>query len=146
MLSHCRKECSGLVVLLKAEPFPAGLVETVKKVRGFQPSDNWLNAGPTSTLDFAFLFADESRWNAKVRKRLTMHFLGRYDQICFKLYAAVDDGDWKTSERSWGFETERERTVWSGRMEHYAWRVRGYRQSVKELLRYLGHDEVAEKL
>jgi hypothetical protein len=149
VVAFAERNAQGLVVLLKAEPFPAGLAEAAKKVaRDFNLPNNWLNAGPTSTLDFGFPVRLMNRVETRrYGKRLTIHFLGRYDQICFKLYAAVDDGGPGKHLSDLGALKPNAKEL----LEAAEWSIthdvsEGYRQSVKELLRYLGHDDVAEKL
>ncbi len=134
--------------LRSADPFPAGLEEAVKKVaRDFNLPDTWLNSGPTSTLDFGLPNGLMDRIETKrYGNKLVVHFLSRYDQIHFKLYAAVDQGPGKHLNdlailKPTSAEL-REAAQWSFTHDVSV----GYRQSVKELLRYLGHDDVSEKL
>lgn len=82
----------------------------------------------------------------KFGKSLTVHFLSRYDQICFKLYAAVDQGIGKHYNDLLLLEPGTEElgnaALWS--MTHDV--SEGYRQNVKDLLRHMGHEDVAERL
>ena len=71
-------------------------------------------------------------------KKLIIHFLGRYDQIHFKLYAAVDQGAGKHLDDLLALkptEIEMEQAArWS--MTHDV--SEGYRQNLKSLLEYIG--------
>ncbi len=54
--------------------------------------DNWLNAGPASLLDFGLPAGFRQRADVRRYGSLTVQVASRFDQICFKLYAAVDQG------------------------------------------------------
>ncbi|GAH39672.1 unnamed protein product, partial [marine sediment metagenome] len=57
----------------------------------FDLKENWLNAGPASVMDFGLPDGLMNRVQTRnYGKNLILHLLGRYDQIHFKLYAAVD--------------------------------------------------------
>lgn len=67
--------------------------------RDFSLPEHWLNPGPAGLLDFelpeGFLDRVESR---RYGSHLAVHFASRFDQIHFKLYAAVDAGPGKHSQ------------------------------------------------
>ena len=82
--------------LLDPAPLPQALVREAHEVAldlGL-PKD-WLNNGPSSgdgglfRLGLPDGFVERLTWKA-VGKKLTVSFISRYDQIHFKLYAAVD--------------------------------------------------------
>ncbi|MGB7294813.1 MAG: hypothetical protein WBC70_04420 [Candidatus Aminicenantales bacterium] len=82
------------ISLVKADPFSPLIGQAADKVRrDFNLPENWLNPGPASVLDFGLprglLDRTEIRFYGKA---LIIHYLGRYDQIHFKLHAAVDQG------------------------------------------------------
>ena len=81
----------------------------------------------------------------KFGRRLTIHFLGRYDQIHFKLYAAVDQGagvhfDDLSSLNPTADELE-QAARWSTAHDV----SEGYRQSLKGLLNHMGYSNVAAR-
>ena len=80
--------------LIKARPLLPELVEAAKRVReDFNLTDNWLNAGPADVMDLGLPDGLMNRVETrKYGKALTIHFLSRYDQIYFKLYAVIDQG------------------------------------------------------
>lgn len=138
----------GRTYLEKAAPLPSGLEEAAGKVaRDFNLPDNWLNPGPTSALELGLPEGLMERVETKLfGKLLTIHFLSRYDQICFKLYAAADAGMGKhyndlLSLNPTTQELE-EAARWS--MTHDV--SEDYKQVVKELLTHMGHSDVAERL
>lgn len=134
--------------LERAEPFPDILLEASKKVaRDFNLPEKWLNPGPTSVLDFGLPEGLMNRVETKkFGKSLTVHFLSRYDQICFKLYAAVDQGVGKHYNDLLLLEPDANELVkaaqWS--MTHDV--SESYRQIIKDLLRHMGHEDVAKRL
>ena len=148
VVAFAEKNDQGLPVLFTAEHFPTALTEAAKKVaRDFNLPDNWLNAGPASALELGLPVQLMNRVETrKYGKRLTVHFLSRYDQICFKLYAAVDQGPGKHLSDLGALKPSAQELL-----EAAEWSIthdisEGYRKSVKDLLRYLDHDDVAEKL
>lgn len=83
--------------LRAADPMPEGLRAARDLVaRDFSLSTEWLNPGPTDLLTFGLPegFID------RLQRRdygggLTVYLASRYDQIHFKLYAAIDQGPGK---------------------------------------------------
>ncbi|MHB1582297.1 MAG: DUF6036 family nucleotidyltransferase [Acidimicrobiales bacterium] len=55
-------------------------------------SRNWLNTRPSSLMDFGLPLGWECRVITRQFEGLCLNLPGREDQICFKLYAAVDRG------------------------------------------------------
>jgi len=53
---------------------------------------DWLNSGPAELLDHGLPAGFEARMITRRFGTLTVHLAGRFDQICFKFYAAVDRG------------------------------------------------------
>jgi hypothetical protein len=78
---------------VRADPLPPALAKARDEVAASLglPSD-WLNPGPTSLLDLGLPEGFETRLVTRRFAGLTLHLAGRFDQICFKLYAAVDRG------------------------------------------------------
>lgn len=80
--------------LVTSEPFPRALAEACADVaRALDLAPDWMNAGPTSLLDFGL----PEGFGGRAEKRnygpnLVVHVASRIDQIHFKLYAAVDNG------------------------------------------------------
>ncbi len=148
VVAFAEKDFEGKDLLKKAEPFPTDLVEASRKVeRDFNLPEKWLNPGPTSAVDSGLPEGLMDRVETKrFGKRLTIHFLSRYDQICFKLYAAADDGIGKHYYDLLLLEPNsrelEEAARWS--MTHDV--SEAYRQVVKELLNHMGYSDVAEKL
>lgn len=76
-----------------ARPLPAPLVDAVKAVGlAMGLDENWLNAGPADLLTHGLPEGFENRTQVRDYQGLVLHLAGRFDQICFKLYASVDRG------------------------------------------------------
>ena len=80
-------------VYISADPLPPPLMDAVVSVgRTLGLSDDWLNPGPSELLRFGLPDGFEERVERRRYGSLTVQVAGRLDQICFKLYAAVDQG------------------------------------------------------
>jgi hypothetical protein len=128
------------------------LLNAAKEVaRDLGLADNWLNNGPSRDAGGLFqLGLPEgivSRLHARIYgERLAVHFIGRLDQIHFKLYAAVDSGegthlDDLISLKPDDFEME---TAARWAMTHDV--SSGFRTILKEMLRQIGYESVANRI
>jgi hypothetical protein len=94
-----------IVALLSASelrdprPLPDALLEARGRVaRDFSLPDDWLNPGPSELLRFGLPDGFVERLQRHpYGEYLVVHFASRFDQIHFKLYAAVDQGPGKHS-------------------------------------------------
>ena len=78
---------------ISANPLPLNLLQAAREVgRALQLGKEWLNIGPASLLDLGLPLGFKTRMQTRHYGGLTIHLAGRLDQICFKLYAAVDQG------------------------------------------------------
>jgi hypothetical protein len=76
-----------------AEPLPVPLRDAVVDVaHALGLAEEWLNSGPTQQLRFGLPAGFGERVVSERFGALTVHLASRYDQICLKLHAAVDDG------------------------------------------------------
>jgi len=79
--------------LVSGDPLPSDLVKASQDVgRALGLAHNWLNAGPTELLRFGLPQGFRDRVETRRFRALTLHLAGRFDQICFKVYAAADPG------------------------------------------------------
>ncbi len=80
--------------------FPDWLVRAADVVkRDFGLPDNWLNLGPASQVKLGFPEGFVRRLQERVYGDcLILFFIGRLDQIHFKLYAAADRDDYHTQD------------------------------------------------
>ncbi len=99
VLAQAEETEEGIKVL-KIDEFPRWLKEAAETVgRDFGLPEDWLNLGPASQLESGLPNGFEKRLVKKrYGKYLTVYFIGRTDQIFFKLYAAVDRNDYHVQD------------------------------------------------
>jgi hypothetical protein len=74
-------------------PLPRPLRDAVIDVgRTYGLADDWLNTGPDSLLDIGLPDGFAERLERRDYGGLVAWLAGRFDMVCFKLYAAVDQG------------------------------------------------------
>jgi hypothetical protein len=77
----------------RIQPMPEPLRDAVVDVgRAFGLADDWLNTGPESLLDLGLPDGFGERLERRDFGGLVAWLAGRFDMVCFKLYAAVDQG------------------------------------------------------
>lgn len=133
---------------IKADPLSPELSMAVKKVaRDFNLPEDWLNTGPASAVDFGLPDGLMKRVTTRrYGRKLILHFLSRYDQIYFKLYAAVDQGAGKHFDDLLALDPTADELEKAARWSMTHDVSEGYRQIIKKLLIYMGHKDVAERL
>ena len=93
-------ETEDCLIIQKITEFPSWLIEAAEKVRrDFDLPENWLNLGPASQVESGLPEGFEERLVRKpYGESLTIYFISRIDQIHFKLYAAVDRGEYHVQD------------------------------------------------
>jgi hypothetical protein len=132
----------------EAQPLPEILQKAAQQVaRDLGMSENWLNPGPTDLVKFGLPDGFKNRFETrKYGKALTIHFLGRYDQIHLKLYAAVDQGPGKHIDDLMMLSPT------SKEMESVArWSMThdpsdGFKTILKDMLKTIGYESIAERI
>lgn len=148
ILAYVKRNITGEVSYIRADPLSDELIMASKKVaRDFNLPEKWINTGPTSAVDLGLPNGIMERVTTRAYgPKLTIHFMGRYDQIHFKLYAAADQGAGKHFDDLLALnptEDELEQAaLWS--MTHDV--SEGYRQVLKGLLTHMGFTNVAKRL
>ena len=138
--------------LVSPDPLPDFLLAAAKQVaRDLGLFDNWLNNAPSSGEGGLYQMGlpqgiGERLTAREYGSRLMVYFIGRLDQIHFKLYAAVDqrDGTHLTDLRALKpTDIELDAAArWA--MTHDV--SEGFKMVLKETLRELGHESVAENI
>lgn len=130
--------------LIDPEPFPPTLTKAAEKVATSMdlPRD-WLNSGPSDLFRMGLPEAFTERLERHIiGKCLTVYFIGRLDQIYFKLYASVDRGGYHIDDLM-ALKPSAEELVaaakWS--MTHDV--SEGYAAMLKSLLKRLGYEDAA---
>lgn len=129
------------------EPLPAALENAARKVAAsLELPLDWLNCGPCDLFRMGLPAGFIERLIKKdIGDNLTVFFIGRIDQIHFKLYASVDRGGYHIDDLLALNPTDDEQTTaakWS--MTHDV--SDGYKMMLKELLRSIGYDNVADRI
>lgn len=79
--------------LISAKPLPVPLVSAIKDVgRALKLSEDWINSAPADLWEMGLPEGFQDRLIPIYYGGLTLYYASRYDQICFKLYASVDQG------------------------------------------------------
>jgi hypothetical protein len=92
------KDVDALAVVVAGEyrlarPLPETLRDAIRDTAGtLGLANDWLNPGPTDQLTQGLPPGFRERVTTQTFDGLIVHLAGRFDQICFKLYAATDSG------------------------------------------------------
>jgi len=131
-----------------AEPLPAPLSEAVEDVgRAFGLSAQWVNAGPTELLRFGLPDGFVERVQTRTFGGLKLHFAGRFDQVCFKVYAAADQGLLSKHVADLrALEPSSDELLAAARWSTTHDTSEGYRQELVSLLGSLGVEGADERL
>ena len=148
VLAYVNRNTAGEVSFISADPLNKNLITASKKVaRDFNLTENWLNAGPASATDLGLPNGILKRVKTiQYGQKLTIHFMGRYDQIHFKLYAAVDQGAGKHFDDLLALNPTPDELEQAARWSMTHDVPKGYRQVLKGLLNHMGYSDVAQRL
>jgi len=142
------KDEKGNRKLLKASPLDEKILKAAKRIeQDFNLPENWFNAGPTSVLDLGLPEGLMDRIELKkYGNNLIIHFLGRYDQIHFKLYAAVDQSGGKHLDDLMQLKPKEDEIENASRwcMTHDV--SEPFKESLKGCLQSTGFGHVADRL
>jgi hypothetical protein len=135
------------ISLTKAGPFPSLIKQAADKVqKDFNLPANWLNPGPASVMDFGLPHGLMDRVIIKAYGRaLIIHYLGRSDQIHFKLYAAVDQGG-KHFDDLLALKPSSQELEDAARWTITQDPSEGFGLVIKDFLNQIGYADVAAKL
>lgn len=138
---------SGALSMSGAAPLPAHFLEAAAKVaRDLQLRGDWINPGPTAALQFGL--PDGVLDRAQTRTygaHLAARFISRYDQVHFKLYAAVDQAG-KHYQDLLALQPSSEELEKAARWSMTHDVSDTYKGEVKRILTEMGHGEVARRL
>ena len=134
--------------LRKAEVLPTPLLGAARDVGvAAGLGENWLNAGPAGLMDLGLPAGFDERAEVRRFGGLTLHIASRFDQICFKLYAAVDQAPAsKHLDDLRLLEPTAEELVAAGRWSRTHDPSEGYRGQLLALLRMLGVPDADSQL
>ena len=138
--------------LIDPAPLPAPLVKAALEVaEDLGLPDDWLNNGPSSgdgglfRLGLPGGLADRLSWRT-FDENLSIAFVSRYDQIHFKLYAAVDQfGSYHAADLQALNPTDEEllaAVTWSRTYDPSD----AYRESLRMFLREFGYEHLVDRV
>ena len=138
--------------LTSPDPLPEFLLTAAAQVaRDLGLFDNWLNNGPSRGEGGLFQMGLPAGFSGRLTakeygSRLVVHFIGRLDQIHFKLYAAADqrDGTHLNDLKALHPNSAELEAAARWAMTHDV--SEGFRMILKELLTQLGHESIAKKI
>ena len=137
---------------ISPDPLPDFLVKAADQVaRDLGLFEGWLNNGPSRGEGGLFQMGLPEGFVGRLTEkkygpRLSVYFIGRFDQIHFKLYAAADqrDGTHLNDLRALEPTTAELEAAARWAMTHDV--SEGFKTILKELLTQLGHESVAERI
>jgi len=134
--------------IIQAEPLPKPLIQAAEQVaRDLGFHSGWLNTGPSDLMKFGLPQGFEERIHTeKFGKSLTISFLGRFDLIHLKVYAAVDKGPGKHVDDLQALNPNQNEieaaALWA--TEHDS--SPGFKKILKDMLFTLGFENAAQKI
>ena len=136
--------------LVQAKPLSTAIREAADAVRAELdlPAD-WFNTGPADESFFrlGFPVGIEDRLTHRIYgPTLTIGFVGRYDQIHFKLYAAADQGPGRHVSDLRDLQPSADELLAAARWTRLQDPSDGFRLVLADLLSHLGHAHVADQL
>jgi hypothetical protein len=139
-------------VLLDPAPLPEPLITAAGEVaEDLGLPRDWLNNGPSSGEGGIFRlglpngFADRLTWKS-CGDRLTIGFISRYDQIHFKLYAAVDQAGSYHADDLQVLQPNDEELLSAAKWSMTHDPSEGYLQCIKWFFREFGYGHLAERI
>lgn len=129
--------------LVDPRPLPAPLVEAGDRVRSdFGLAADWLNAAPSSLLDFGLPDGFASRLERRdYGPALVVWLASRLDQIHLKLYALVDQGPGKHEADLRALEPSRDELMQAARWTITHDPSEAFRTELLAALRHLGVED-----
>ena len=134
-------------VLVDSEPLPdyllnaAGNVGTILSL----PAD-WLNNGPASQFQMGLPPGFQERLTTVVvGKKLTVHYIGRYDQIFFKTFASADRGGYHVSDLK-ALNPSDEELIAAAKWCMTQDTSEAFRMILKDMFKQLGWQNVSEQI
>jgi hypothetical protein len=137
----------GGIVVERLERLPEPLASAALKVaRDFNLPADWLNLGPAPQVGMGLPDGFGGRVEQRrYGSRLTVYYASRYDQVHFKLYAAVDQDSYHVQDLALLRPTGDELLAaarWTLTQDVSS----TFRDSLKEFLRTSGHSDVTQEL
>lgn len=136
--------------LIQAKPLSAAVRDAAEAVRAELdlPAD-WFNTGPADDSFFRLGFPvgiEDRLTHRSYGPALTIGFVGRYDQIHFKLYAAADQGPGRHVSDLRDLQPTADELLAAARWTRLQDPSEGFRFVLADLLSHFGHAQLADQL
>ena len=133
--------------LFDPDPMPANLIDAALIVaRTLNLPEDWLNTGPADLFRMGLPEGFESRLILKsFGTHLIVHFIGRLDQIHFKLYASVDRGGYHIEDLL-ALNPTMDEVFMASKWSQTHDISEGYTMILKDLLTQLGYSDAASRI
>jgi len=143
-----KKGADEELVLELSKPLPEYLKEAaVQTAHDLKMDEGWLNPGPSDLFKYGLPDGFMER-TKKVRysSALTVYFFGRFDEICFKLYAAADQGPGKHVDDLRSLSPTEEEIEKASKWAVTRDPSEGFSIVLKDMLRKFGYEKSAERI
>ena len=134
-------------VLVDSEPLPDYLLNAADNVGTILSlSADWLNNGPASQFQMGLPPGFQERLTTVVvGKKLTVHYIGRYDQIFFKTFASADRGGYHVSDLK-ALNPSDEELIAAAKWCMTQDTSEAFRMILKDMFKQLGWQNVSEQI
>jgi hypothetical protein len=134
-------------VLVDSEPLPKYLIEAADRVgKVLNLPVDWLNNGPASQFQMGLPQGFQERLTTViVGKKLTVHYIGRYDQIFFKTFASADRGGYHVSDLK-ALNPADEELIAAAKWCMTQDTSEAFRMILKDMFKQLGWQNVSEQI
>lgn len=154
LVSRTTKDVDVLAVrgeqgeLLPSQPLPEAVTRAAREIAGqLDLLPNWLNGGPTDLLKWGLPVGFEERLTRRGYGRcLTVWHVSRLDQIHFKVFAAVDAGPGRHVEDLLKLNPTAAELRAAARWTLTQDASEGFVLTLKDMLRQLGHEDIANDI
>ena len=138
----------GSLVIHEIESFSPQFLEVVDLVaREFGLDKEWLNSGPTMLVRFGLPKGFQERLQSRLfGPALTIHFISRWDQIHFKIYAARNKGPGRHVEDLLALKPTEAELLSAARWLISRDPPEPLREILKEMLNAIGYPSVAGRI
>jgi hypothetical protein len=134
--------------LLPSQPLPESVSRAVSEIAGqLDLYPNWLNGAPTDLLKWGLPEGFQARLTRRdYGKSLTIWHISRLDQVHFKVFAATDAGPGRHVDDLLRLHPTKAELLSAARWALTQDASEGFVMILKDMLRELGHEDIAKQL